>query len=309
MPFGQLVLGPPGSGKSTYCEGMRQFLTGLGRKVSVVNLDPANEGMPYPCALDVTDLVSLTDVMEEYGLGPNGGVIFCMEYLLKNMSWLLEGLDKLKDQYLLIDCPGQVELFTHHHGIKSIVELLGKKDYRLCTVHLVDAHYCTDAAKYISVLLLSLRAMIQIELPHINVLSKVDLLRSYGQLAFNLDYYTEVQNLSYLADRLDEDPMAGRFPELNRALCELVEDYSLVGYELLNISDKDSVARVAKAVDRANGYVFGGLEPGNDSILLTALRTEDTTGWVGQVQERSLESPQAYLALVIKSMEGGEDWG
>lgn len=68
------------------------------RKVSVVNLDPANEGMPYPCALDVTDLVSLTDVMEEYGLGPNGGVIFCMEYLLKNMSWLLEGLDKLKGQ-------------------------------------------------------------------------------------------------------------------------------------------------------------------------------------------------------------------
>lgn len=88
--------------------------------------------------------------------------------------------------------------------------------------------------------------------------------------------------------------MAGRFPELNRALCELVEDYSLVGYELLNISDKDSVARVAKAVDRANGYVFGGLEPGNDSILLTALRTEDTTGWVGQVQERYIDAPELY---------------
>jgi GTPase SAR1 family protein len=107
------------------------------------------------------------------------------------------------DHYILFDCPGQVELFTHHDGIKTIIERFAKADYRvgtfsfcmassnnrlirsisqLCTVHLVDAHYCTDAAKYISVLLLSLRAMLQIELPHINVLSKIDLLRSYGEL-------------------------------------------------------------------------------------------------------------------------------
>ncbi len=49
-------------------------------------------------------------------------------------------------------------------------------------MHLCDAHYVTDASKYVSLLLLSLRAMLHLELPHINVLSKIDLLASYGEL-------------------------------------------------------------------------------------------------------------------------------
>nr|KAF6382104.1 GPN-loop GTPase 2 [Pipistrellus kuhlii] len=44
--FGQAVIGPPGSGKTTYCLGMSEFLRAMGRRVAVVNLDPANEGLP-----------------------------------------------------------------------------------------------------------------------------------------------------------------------------------------------------------------------------------------------------------------------
>ena len=72
--FGQLVVGPPGSGKSTYCHAMKQFLEAAGRPTVVINLDPANEALPYEAAASVTDLISLTDVMDEYGLGPNGGM-------------------------------------------------------------------------------------------------------------------------------------------------------------------------------------------------------------------------------------------
>ena len=46
----------------------------------------------------------------------------------------------------------------------------------------MDAHHCTDPSKYISVLLLSLQIMLQLGLPHVNVLSKVDLMESYGKL-------------------------------------------------------------------------------------------------------------------------------
>ena len=73
MPFGQLVIGPPGSGKTTYCAGVQQFLELLGRKVAVVNLDPANAALPYPVAVDVSDLVALENVQQEMKLGPNGG--------------------------------------------------------------------------------------------------------------------------------------------------------------------------------------------------------------------------------------------
>ena len=64
---------------------------------------------------------------------------------------------------------------------------------RLAAVHLVDAHLCSNPAKYLSALLLSLSVMLHLELPHVNVLSKVDLIEQYGQLDFNLDFYTEVR--------------------------------------------------------------------------------------------------------------------
>ena len=79
MPHAQLILGPPGSGKSTYAHGMYQFLSALGRKCSVVNLDPANETTNYPCALDIRDFVRVEEVMEREGLGPNGGVLWSLE--------------------------------------------------------------------------------------------------------------------------------------------------------------------------------------------------------------------------------------
>lgn len=63
---------------------------------------------------------------------------------------------------------------------------------RLAAVHLVDAHLCSDPAKYISALLLSLSTMLHLELPHVNLLSKIDLIEQYGKLQFNLDFYTQV---------------------------------------------------------------------------------------------------------------------
>ncbi|KNC79067.1 hypothetical protein SARC_08524, partial [Sphaeroforma arctica JP610] len=72
MAFSQLVIGPPGSGKTTYCQGMRDFLVSAGRTCVIVNLDPANDNIPYECAVSIHDLITLEDVMDNLGLGPNG---------------------------------------------------------------------------------------------------------------------------------------------------------------------------------------------------------------------------------------------
>jgi GTPase SAR1 family protein len=203
MPFGEIVVGSPGSGKSTYCYGKHQLFAALNRPISIVNLDPANDNIPYPCAIDIASLITLQDAMSTHGLGPNGGMLYCMEYLEANYDWLEDRLKELgKDAYVLFDLPGQVELSTNHNSLKRIIEKLGKSGFRVCdcilfssllasngssmaqlaAVHLCDSHHVTDAAKYVSVLLLSLRAMLHLELPHINVLSKIDLLTQYGDL-------------------------------------------------------------------------------------------------------------------------------
>jgi hypothetical protein len=110
--YGQIVIGAPGAGKTTYCDGMQQYLNLLGRECHVVNLDPANEvppppttssddgvgdcdgdvvtstraisagdergggnsQLPYDAILDVCEeVISLDSVMSELNLGPNGG--------------------------------------------------------------------------------------------------------------------------------------------------------------------------------------------------------------------------------------------
>ena len=131
MPFAQLVIGPPGSGKSTYCDGMQQFLATIGRKCSVVNLDPANETTSYPCALDIRDLVSVDEVMIDENLGPNGAMLYAVEELENNIEWLEEGLATLGEDYILFDCPGQVELFTHHDSLRHVFFKLQKIGYRV----------------------------------------------------------------------------------------------------------------------------------------------------------------------------------
>jgi GTPase SAR1 family protein len=132
MPFGEIVIGSPGSGKSTYAYGKHQLFTALKRPISIVNLDPANDALPYPCSIDIGTLITLQDVMDEYQLGPNGSMLYCMEYLDTNFDWLEDRLKELgPDAYVVFDLPGQVELSTNHHSLKSIVGKLVKAGFRV----------------------------------------------------------------------------------------------------------------------------------------------------------------------------------
>ncbi|KGB79140.2 cytoplasmic protein [Cryptococcus deuterogattii R265] len=308
--FGQLVTGPPGAGKSTYCHGLHQFLTAIGRPVHIINLDPAVPDPPYPCSINITELITLESVMEEYNLGPNGAMLYCIEFLEANFDWLVERLDEVLAEeggngYVVFDTPGQAELWTNHDSLKNVIEKLVKMDYRLAAVHLSDAHYITDASKFISVVLLALRAMVQMEMPHLNVLSKIDLISTYGELPFDLSYYTEVQDLSYLLSNLDSDPRTTKYRKLNKALVELVEGFSLVGFQTLAVEDKESMLNIVRLVDKMTGYIFipsGDLEGTNaintQALFGSAMSSAKLIGRAGgdvrDVQERWMDNKEAW---------------
>ncbi|KAF9412929.1 hypothetical protein HW555_008708 [Spodoptera exigua] len=102
--YGQLVLGPPGAGKTTYCGKMSELLRKLGRNVVVINLDPANDVTSYKPDIDIRELISLEEVMDQHHLGPNGALLYCMEFLEKNIQWLLSQINgkmsrNLKENY------------------------------------------------------------------------------------------------------------------------------------------------------------------------------------------------------------------
>lgn len=243
----QLVIGPAGSGKSTYCANIQQHCESIGRTVHVVNLDPAAEEFKYDVAIDVRELVSLEDVMEEMKLGPNGGLLYCMEYLEENMDdWFKEKIDEFhEDDYLIFDCPGQIELFSHVPVLRTFVDVLRKWDFFICAVYILDSQFVTDVTKFVSGCLASLSAMIQLELPHVNVLSKMDLLQDKSDIDLFLD-----PDVRMLLSELDHR-MAPRFAKLNQSIASLVDDYSMVNFTPLDITDEDSIQYVLSLIDNA----------------------------------------------------------
>eukprot|EP00958_Prasinococcus_capsulatus_P014093 scaffold1471_cov413-Prasinococcus_capsulatus_cf.AAC.10 len=194
--------------------------------------------------------------MQELKLGPNGGLMYCLEYLQENAQWLMDKLAPYVAQqyYVVIDCPGQVELFTLQKAFRSIIHntIEGGLQVRLTAVHLVDSHLCADPHKYLSAMILSLNVQMQIELPHINVLSKIDLLTKYGTPAFPLQFYTEATNLSYLADHIIHQdsfgPFNQKYAKLTAGLCELIEDFSLLSFAVLDVQNADSMQVVLSTI-------------------------------------------------------------
>ena len=165
-------------------------------------------------------------------------------------------------------------------------------------LNLVDSYCLTQPSLYISTLLLSLRAMLQMDLPHLNVLTKIDKLASYGPLPFKLDFYTEVQDLSYLLPYLETEgnPVLKhpKFDALNNAVVDLIEDFGLVGFETLAVEDKKSMMTLLQAIDRAGGYAFGGAEGANDTVWQVAVREGMSGMTIQDVQERWIDRKEEF---------------
>ena len=329
---------------------MQQYTRLLGRDTWVINLDPANERihklgeeakqnkqhksvgeegkdeqamLPYETLLDVCqEVVNLTLVMEQTGLGPNGGVVYCMEYLEEHVDDIIKTIEtRAKEKaYLIFDLPGQIELYTHSTCVQNMLQRLVKAlDLRLTAVQLIDAHYCSDASKFLSAALLGTTTMLRLELPTVNVLSKVDLLAQYGQLNFNLDYYTDCYDLDRLvpftdqsnldtqtlqeeeeADLADDveyqqarrqrqgSALSRKFTKLYTGLAEVIGDFGLLHFMPLDVSDAASVGRVLAQIDKANGYVFTQQGNVSSDMFQCAIQQDSNYEVLADVQERIL---------------------
>ncbi|KAJ1333309.1 GPN-loop GTPase [Microdochium nivale] len=284
--FGVMVMGPAGAGKSTFCASLITHLNLNRRSCFYVNLDPAAETFEHQPDLDIKDLISLEDVMEEMGLGPNGGLIYCFEFLMENLDFLTDSLDSLTEEYLIIfDMPGQIELYTHVPILPALVRFLtrsGNLDIRLCAAYLLEATFVVDRAKFFAGTLSAMSAMVMLEVPHINVLSKMDLvkdqvrkkdlkrfitpdaglldddpaevarLKSEGRTLAQDDIDTAARN----QDPLDSEAvMRGTsFRRLNRAVAGLIETFSMVSYLKLDVQDEDSVGSILSYIDDCIQY-------------------------------------------------------
>ncbi|ETS60924.1 gpn-loop gtpase 3 like protein [Moesziomyces aphidis] len=258
--YAVLVSGPAGSGKSTFCSALIAHAQSLGRNVHLFNLDPAAERFEYQPSIDIKELISLEDVMEEMNLGPNGGLIYCFEYLLDNLDWLDDELGEFNDDYIIIDCPGQIELYTHFPIMSRLVNILSVQyNFRICATYLLEAQFMDDKTKYFAGVLSAMSAMINLEVPHINLLSKMDLVEK-GEIGAEAKKGRRREMERYL----DPDPLLlmdevnsrtnPKFHSLNQALVQLIDDFSMVSFMPLDSTDEDSVGTILSHIDNAVQY-------------------------------------------------------
>jgi len=167
-------IGTAGSGKSTLTANFYKWFELRGLNATIVNLDPGAENLPYEPDVDIRDWISLREVMETNELGPNGAQIACADMIALNTDDVKKSIDSFKSDYILIDTPGQLELFVFRESGKYTIEFLNPERSVIC--YLLDPILARTASGFVSQLLLSITTNFRLHSPQINVLSKADLL-------------------------------------------------------------------------------------------------------------------------------------
>ncbi|CAL1702214.1 unnamed protein product [Somion occarium] len=183
------------------------------------------------------------------------------------MDWLEEELGGYDDDYLIIDCPGQIELYTHHPFLSTLVRNLQRMGIRTCATYLIESQFMEDKYKFFSGVLSAMSAMVNLEVPWINIMSKMDLVTSNTEDSGS--GRNGIRATKDIARYLDPDPLLlvsapgsrdekternSKFHALNRAIVQLIEDHPLVSFLPLDLTNPDSIETVLSHIDYTMQY-------------------------------------------------------
>ncbi|HZY91363.1 MAG TPA: ATP/GTP-binding protein [Thermoplasmata archaeon] len=166
--------GTAGAGKTHLVRAFGSWLKSAGYDPIVVNLDPGNETNELEPDVDIREWVRLDEVMDEYSLGPNGAQVAASDMIALKVFDVRQAIGELKSDYVLVDTPGQVELFAFRESSKAIVDALSGD--RSAIAFLFDPSLARSPSGFVSLLMLSATVEFRFRLPLINILSKADIL-------------------------------------------------------------------------------------------------------------------------------------
>ena len=168
------IVGTAGSGKSLLTSKIHEYYTRNGAFSAILNLDPGVESLPYSCDIDVRDYVDIVSIMKQYDLGPNGALIMTNDLIASKIDSIQDEIDEVNPDYLLIDTPGQIELFAYRASGQFLVQNL-RIDEKM-SIFLFDGALITSPINFVSIALLATSIKLRLGLPAINVLTKTDLI-------------------------------------------------------------------------------------------------------------------------------------
>jgi GTPase SAR1 family protein len=172
MPLA-FIIGTAGSGKSFFTAAFSEWLKMSKQDVAVVNLDPGALKLPYSPDVDVRNYVDVGNLMETYGLGPNGALIMAADLIADEVENLTRDIESTNADLVLVDTPGQMELFAFRASGPYIVNELTRDPKAL--IYLFDAVFSINPLNYVSNMFLSAAVYNRFFQSQLHVLSKYDL--------------------------------------------------------------------------------------------------------------------------------------
>ncbi len=166
------VTGTAGSGKSLLTSALKDWYVRKSQDAIAVNLDPGVKALPYQPDVDVRKMIDLEGLMKSYNLGPNGALILATDMVATRLGELQEEIDLAGPECVIVDTPGQVELFAFRESGPYIAREL-KADSKLF-LFLMDPPLASTPSNFLSLVLLSTSVGLRMNLPRISVLTKKD---------------------------------------------------------------------------------------------------------------------------------------
>ena len=168
------IIGTAGSGKSLLTASFNEWLKIGKQKAATVNLDPGVLNLPYVPDIDIRNYININQIMNEYGLGPNGALILAADLIAEEAERLGGEIEDLQSDMVIVDTPGQMELFAFRASGPYIANELTKEPKAI--VYLFDAVFSFNPLNYVSNMFLSAAVYNRFFFPQLHVLSKCDLL-------------------------------------------------------------------------------------------------------------------------------------
>jgi len=184
-----IVLGTAGAGKSALTATFGKWIEeNTDREVRYINLDPGCESVPFRPHFDIREHFTISKIMREENLGPNGAMVRASELLERGVGEFSGRISAVGGDVRLIDTPGQMEVFLFHGG-PDMARLV---DGVTISIFLLDAQIATRATGLVLARLLGLMVGLRLGVPAVTVLNKVDL----------------VPDMLETIERMDTDPDA-----------------------------------------------------------------------------------------------------
>ncbi len=245
-------VGTAGAGKSTLVAAYDRWAKQQGITTILVNLDPGAEALPYTPDVDVRDWVKISEIMEENGLGPNGAQIAAADMIALNLDEIKSEIGSFRADQILIDTPGQIELFVFRTSGKHIVESLNPG--RSVVAYLMDPFLARTSTGFASQLMLGATTFFRFQEPMVFLLSKSDRVDATS-LETILSWSSDPTALEH--DILSESPSMSR--EFATQVSRLMESMGIENL-LIPVSSLDG-----KGMDELYSMVQGAVGQSEDA--------------------------------------------